>query len=102
MLEPLNIIPLLLIGLICYSVYHAIQKRNKFRTAIYDISLYSSDAPKYHLVIEMKHGQYVDTRKLSVIDFLFIPNNIIPLLKSTYSNYDSAHNSLQELKKKYI
>ena len=50
----------------------------------------------------MKHGQYVDTRKLSVIDFLFIPNNIIPLLKSTYSNYDSAHNSLQELKKKYI
>ena len=101
MLNPNSILFLLLLCLVASFIYLFIQKRNKFKTACYSISLSPKEAlTEYYLVIEMKHGQFQDTRKLSKLSQLFFPKRIIPLLKDTYNDYESAQKSLQELKEK--
>jgi hypothetical protein len=94
---------LVIISIIGYSIYRSIQKINKFKNAIYNISACSETAKtNYYLMVEIKHGQSIDARKLTKKQLLFIPNTIIPILKDTYKDYESAENSLQELKNKYL
>lgn len=99
MLNQLIISYSLLISFICYSIYYYILRRNKFKTAILNISVCSKDTEtKYYLMIEIKHGKNMDARKLSKTALLFIPNNSIPLLKQTYNDYESAEKSIIKLK----
>lgn len=101
MYTPTQIILLIILSLIVLSFYLSIQQINKFKTAAYNISTQTTEKiTKYYLVVEMKHGQYIDTRKLSNLTHLFISKHITPLLKATYDNYESAEKSLQEIKLK--
>jgi hypothetical protein len=94
-------ISILPITFISYFIYFSIQKRNKLKNGIYDICTCSETGSiKYYLVLESKHGKYFDARQLSKISYLFIPNKISPLLTTTYNDYESAQESLQEFKTK--
>ena len=94
-------IALLTITIICYIIYLFISERNKYKTSAYSISAcIDANTTRYYLVIESKHGKFLDTRELSKISLFLTPNNISPILTTTYSDYESAQNSLQELRKK--
>ena len=96
-----SIIIFLVLSSIAFTIYFSIQRRNKFKTAAYNISTHSKESlTEYYLVVEMRHGQFLDARKLSIIEQLFIPNHIVSLLRNTYNDYESAEKSLQELKEK--
>jgi hypothetical protein len=92
---------LLLIGGISYAINSKLKKRNKFKKGVYEISAYYTDSTtKYYIVMESRHGKFIDARKLSKESLLLIPLNIRPLLTTTYNNYESAQKSLQKFKAK--
>ena len=91
------------IALAALTVFYFLTMRKKFKKAVYNISTCSQTRDKeFYLVVEMKHGQYIDTRKLSYLELLFIPNGITSLLKQTYNDYDTALLSLREVKYKSV
>tara|TARA_B100000809_G_scaffold237763_1_gene257915 strand:+ start:83215 stop:83508 length:294 start_codon:yes stop_codon:yes gene_type:complete len=94
-------ISILPISLISYFIYFSIQKRNKLKNGIYAISTCSeTDTPKYYMVLAAKQGKHFDARELPKLYHLFIPNHISSLIKTTYNDYESAQESLNEFKTK--
>jgi len=92
-------IPFIFLSILVISFIYSIQKRNKFKSAVYNISSHTEDNyTEYYLVVEMRHGQFLDARRLPKFFQLFIPTKIASLLNSTYTDFESAQKSLQEVK----
>ena len=92
-------IPFLFISILAVSFVYTIQQRNKFKSAAYNISSNTNETiTEYYLVVEMKHGQFLDARRLPKFFQLFIPSKITTLLNNTYTDIEAAQKSLQEVK----
>ena len=92
-------IPFIFLSILAFSFFYSIQTRKKFKSAAYNISSHSTETlTEYYLVVEMKHGQFLDARKLPKFFQLFVPSKISPLLNHTYTDLESAEKSLKEVK----
>lgn len=84
-----------------FILYKFILKKRKFRKGIYEISVrYKKEIPTYYFMMEWRPGKFIDTRKLTKSNFLFISKDACSILKKTYHDYESAQMALEEFRTK--
>lgn len=84
-----------------FILYKFLLKKKKFRKGIYEISVrYKNEIPTYYFMMEWRPGKFIDTRKLTKSNFLFIPEEACSILKKTYHDYESAQSALEEFRTK--
>lgn len=84
--------------LILSFLFHRRQMQ-KLRNNILNVSSFiENKETKYHLVLELQHGKFTDTRSLSKMYSLFLPKHLSNILHSTFDNDDKALKALQQFK----
>ncbi len=80
-------------------IYNFQKQKLKFKNGLYDIgSCIEKEQIRYHLVIEWRHGRYLDTRKLPIKPILLLPTEIKKQLFKTFDDYETARHALETLK----
>jgi len=71
----------------------------KLKNNVLNISSFTEDhTTKYHLVLELEHGKFTDTRSLSSLYSIFLPKHLSTILFATYDNDETALRALERFK----